>query len=96
MSAARSVTATFTLRTYRLTVNKVGTGSGRVTSSPSGINCGSTCAANFNYNTVVTLTAAPNSNSTFRGWEGNWCSGTGTCVVTMNAAKSVTARFRRR
>ncbi len=42
-----------------LTVNKTGTGSGTVTSSPSGINCGSTCSAQFAQGTAVTLTANP-------------------------------------
>ena len=39
---------------------------------------------------LVTLTATPNAGSTFAGWSGA-CSGTGTCVVTMNAAQTVTA-----
>ncbi len=39
----------------------------------------------------MTLTAAPAANSTFAGWSA--CTGTGTCTVTMNAAKSVTATF---
>jgi hypothetical protein len=93
MSAARSVTATFTLNTYALTVTKVGTGPGTVTSSPSGINCGSTCSASFNYNTVVTLTAVPTSYTIFVGWSGAGCSGKGICMVTMNEAKTVTATF---
>ncbi len=74
-----------------LTINKIG--SGTVTSSPVGINCGSTCSYAFVYNTVVTLTASPTPPSTFGGWSGEGCSGTGTCTVTMSAAKSVTATF---
>jgi hypothetical protein len=42
---------------------------------------------------VVTLTATPNGTSTFTGWNGGGCSGTGTCVVTMNSATAVTATF---
>ena len=75
-----------------LTVNKSGTGSGTVT-SPGGINCGSTCSYDFAYNTVVTLTATPTPPSTFGGWSGAGCSGTGTCIVTMSTAQSVTATF---
>jgi hypothetical protein len=86
------VTATFTLNAYALTVNKAGAGNGTVTSAPSGIDCGATCTANFGYNTVVTLTAAASTGSTFTGWSSG-CSGTGVCVVTMDAAKSVTATF---
>jgi subtilase family serine protease len=77
---------------FALTVTEAGTGSGSVSSSPAGISCPSTCSANFNSGTVVTLTAAAGSGSTFAGWSGA-CTGTGTCSVTMNAAKSVTATF---
>ncbi|HKS81170.1 MAG TPA: hypothetical protein VJR23_06660 [Candidatus Acidoferrales bacterium] len=94
MSAAESVTATFNTQQFALTVTKAGTGTGTVTSSPAGINCGSTCSANFNSGSQVTLTAIPNSGSTFAGWSGNAaCSGTGTCTITMSAAEGVTATF---
>ena len=75
-----------------LTVTKSGTGSGTVTSSPAGINCGATCSASYANGTAVTLTATPAAGSTFAGWSGS-CTGTGTCSVTMSAAKSVTATF---
>ncbi|MCU0619988.1 MAG: InlB B-repeat-containing protein [Gemmatimonadales bacterium] len=92
MSAARSVTATFTPTgtQHQLTVGV--TGSGTVTSSPAGIDCGSTCQASFDAGTAVTLTATPGSNHVFAGW-GGACSGTGTCSVTMTGAVSVTALF---
>jgi hypothetical protein len=79
--------------TFTLTVSRNGTGSGTVTSSPSGINCGATCSASFTQGATVTLTAAPASGSVFAGWSGGGCSGTGTCTVTMNVAQSVTATF---
>jgi endoglucanase len=40
----------------------------------------------------VTLTASAASGSTFAGWSGA-CTGTGTCTVSMSAARSVTATF---
>lgn len=82
--------------TRLLTVTFQGTGGGSVHSSPSGISCssGTTCAAApFNSGEIVTLTAAADVNSTFTGWSGSGCSGTATCVVTMDAAKSVSAGF---
>lgn len=96
MSQARSVTATFAnsppvQRT--LTVARSGTGSGTATSNPAGINCGSTCSAQFNGGTQVILTASAASGSTFTGWSGGGCSGTGTCRVTMSADQAVTATF---
>jgi hypothetical protein len=42
---------------------------------------------------IVTLTATPAFGSEFTGWSGSGCSGTGSCVVTMSAAKNVTATF---
>src|SRR5207245_6577695 len=56
-----------------------------------GISCGATCAASFPSGTAVTLTAAPAAGSTFTGWSGGGCAGTGTCTVTISAATTVTA-----
>jgi hypothetical protein len=79
--------------TFVLTVSKTGTGTGAVSSSPAGVTCGATCQASFGTGTPVTLTATPDVSSTFTGWSGSGCSGTGTCQVTMSAAHSVTATF---
>jgi len=79
-----------------LTINKAGTGTGTVTSSPGGINCGSTCSYTFGYNVPVTLTAAPTSRSAFGSWNGGGCSGTGTCIVILTASTSVIANFTRK
>lgn len=75
-----------------LTVAKAGAGSGTVTSSPSGIDCGSTCSASYSSGASVMLTAVAASGSTFAGWSGA-CSGTGACTLSMTAARSVTATF---
>ncbi|MEW6053688.1 MAG: fibronectin type III domain-containing protein [Nitrospirota bacterium] len=80
------------IQQYLLTVSKAGTGSGMVTSSPAGISCGSDCTESYNSGASVTLTAAPNADSTFSGWEGA-CSGMGLCTVTMNASRTVAAVF---
>ena len=94
MDAAKSVSANFTASPglFTLTVAKSGAGTGTVTSTPSGISCGTTCSASFASGAVVSLTASPDSGSTFAGWSGA-CSGTGACSVTMDAAKSVSANF---
>ena len=93
MTAAQSVTATFNITQYTLSVTKNGTGGGTVSSTPTGISCGATCSASYNYNTSVTLSASPNAGSVFSGWSGAGCTGTGACTVTMTAARSVTATF---
>jgi len=90
MTEARSVTATFTLQTFALSVSTAGTGSGTVTGS--GISCPGDCSQTYNYGTSVTLSASPSTGSTFAGWSGA-CSGTGNCTVSMTSARSVTATF---
>ncbi|MGI8518497.1 MAG: InlB B-repeat-containing protein [Acidimicrobiia bacterium] len=77
---------------FNLTVSKAGTGSGTVTSSPTGIKCGSDCTQTYAAGTTVTLTAKVGRGSTFGGWSGA-CTGTGSCVVSMTEARSVTATF---
>ena len=98
MNAAANVIATFNTssgNTYSLTVTKKGSGSGRVTSSPAGIDCGSLCAGNFTANSLVTLTASVSAGSKFGGWDGA-CSGKNlTCSVRMSRARSVIAKFER-
>ncbi|MCG3116636.1 MAG: InlB B-repeat-containing protein [Candidatus Manganitrophus sp. SA1] len=93
MEAARSVTATFILKTFALTVTKAGDGNGTVTSNPVGINCGTACSQTYNINTQVTLTAAPAADSDFISWTGCDTANGTSCTVNMNAAKSVTATF---
>ena len=95
MDQVRNVTATFTIRTWTLTVAKAGFGTGTVTStSPAGvINCGVDCSEVVNHDTTVTLTAAPTGADIFFGWSGGGCSGTGACTTTVTAATTVTATF---
>ena len=77
---------------YNLTVTKKGTGSGTVTSDPSGIDCGDDCDQAYEEGTTVTQTATPDPGSVFTGWSGA-CSGTEVCTVIMNSDQSVTATF---
>ncbi|MEK7287110.1 MAG: hypothetical protein AAB091_00935, partial [Elusimicrobiota bacterium] len=92
MAGAGAVTAIFDKPL--LTIAKSGVGSGSVTSSPSGINCGVDCMEYYAVDTAVTLTAAADTGSTFLGWSGGVCAGSGaTCVVTMNDKKDVEAVF---
>ena len=76
-----------------LSVVSKGSGSGSVTSDPGGIDCGGTCSASFDDGTQVTLTATPDTGSTFTGWSGGGCSGTGACQITLSQSASVTATF---
>ena len=92
LSEARSVSATFAPILHPLTVSKSGAGQGTIVSSPPGIDCGSTCAHEYQQGSTVALTATPAPGSTFAGFSGA-CSGIGVCAVTVSAAESVTATF---
>src|SRR5258708_11066147 len=94
MNAAQTVFATFTqqVSTFSLSVSKQGTGTGTVTSNDGSINCGTTCLANFNSGTVVTLTATPIGGYPFIAY-GGVCLGKPTCSVTMKAVQTVNATF---
>lgn len=75
-----------------LTVARTGSGTGTITSSPAGIDCGATCSGSFPRGTSVVLTATPGPGTRFDGWSGA-CSGQGSCTVTLNESASVTAAF---
>jgi DNA-binding beta-propeller fold protein YncE len=94
MSKAREVKAAFNaLPTFLLSVERAGTGVGTVTSEPSGIECEATCSHTFWEGEKVELNEKPQAGSTFAGWSGGGCSGTGACQVTTNADTNVTATF---
>ncbi len=81
------------------------TGSGTVTSSPSGVKCGKTCSHRFPYQTTVKLTATPAAGFRFAGFSVdcgnvNPCSAgfgggrhAATITVHMKGAMIVKARF---
>ncbi|MBI1920739.1 MAG: VCBS repeat-containing protein [Geobacter sp.] len=86
------LTATFVPNIYSLVVNKTGLGS--ITSNPAGIDLasGAQATASFDYGTLVTLAATPDSSSFFTGWSGA-CSGTAPCNVLIGGNKTVSGSF---
>ena len=74
-------------------VNLAGSGSGTVTSSPAGINCGNDCEGDFVGRSEVTLVAEPDSTSIFTGWSDD-CYGTDAAITfTLNNDRACTATF---
>jgi uncharacterized delta-60 repeat protein len=76
-----------------LSVAKTGAGSGTVTSTPTGIDCGAACSSELDEGTEVTLTATPAPGSIFTGWSGASCFGTGLCEVRLWSDTHLTANF---
>jgi DNA-binding beta-propeller fold protein YncE len=95
LSSDLTVTALFEPAVPRtVSVSRNGAGTGSVASLPPGIDCGETCAADFDEGSRVTLTAAPAPDSVFIGWSGAGCGGAGTCVIDPLAGdESVIATF---
>ena len=85
-----TVTATFNLNSFALTVSTSGAGSGTV----SGTNCSS---GTYTSGTVVGPCTATPTSGAFSGWTGtgsaSTCTGTGTCTFTITAASTLDAAF---
>lgn len=94
-TAGRSVYRRIECPEASLSVTKAGTGTGRVTSVPAGIDCGADCAETVPEGTAVTFVAQPDAGSVFSGWSEAGCFGTGTCHVAASGSVAVTATFTR-
>ncbi len=107
VDAAKTVRADFlTIPNDYLQVNVGGNGSGGVrTSSGADINCATglagtsiDCSESYGSSITVTLTATPDSGSTFDGFTASNCPGTvggsgTTCTVTVSQPRTVDANF---
>ncbi|TAK08903.1 MAG: hypothetical protein EPO39_03545, partial [Candidatus Manganitrophaceae bacterium] len=93
LSGYSSVAGATTAAHPVLTVIKSGTGLGTVTSSPAGINCGSTCSASFASGTSITLTATATAGSAVAGFSGGCVATATTCTFTITTDATVTVTF---
>lgn len=78
---------------FTLQVASIGDGGGAIASQLAGLDCATACAAQVRAGAEVPLVATPDSRSSFLGWSGGGCSGTGACTVEMSEATSVRAEF---
>jgi hypothetical protein len=92
LDSAKSVEAVFGPASQRLDVSVAG--SGRVTSTPPGIDCRRRCSATFASGSTVRLRAVATPRWRFAAWSGA-CSRRTPCLVRMDANRVVRARFRR-
>jgi hypothetical protein len=82
--------------TFQLTVNVNPPEGGSVVSDVPGIDCGSSCKANFRPNAQVTLTARTVRGYRFTGWLPTTCASAQDpmrCTLTMDQAKTVAASY---
>jgi Tol biopolymer transport system component len=82
-----------TIHPLSVTSVDIGTGVGSIASDVGGINCGTSCSADYASGTVVTLTATPAAGFAFLGWSGDCGGAVSPCQVTMDQARRVTASF---
>ena len=96
MDVARNVSASFAATPNTRLVALGKSGQGTVTSSPSGIQCDSSCggvSASFPATSAIVLSASPAAGNTFAGWSGA-CSGVGQCNIAAGTSiANVTAIF---
>ncbi|MCP4541231.1 MAG: hypothetical protein GY832_29210 [Chloroflexi bacterium] len=85
MTADTSLTATFDLLTLTLSLTTAGDGSGTVMADPN--------QTVFNYGSVVTVTAMPDTGSDFVGWTGNMVTTTNPIMLLITTDTSLTATF---
>src|SRR5205814_6819782 len=83
MTRNRTLTATFAINAYTLTVTTVG--SGAVTKSPN--------LASYDHGTAVTVTATPDPGYHFVGWSGDTTTATNPLALTMTRDRALTATF---
>jgi len=104
VSAAHTVSATFSRTAWDLALTKTGNGTGRVVSSVGGLDCGTACTGqtvSIPMNTAnVVLTPSDDSGMYFIGWSGACTTQRGTAVTPpsctialMDADKTASAHF---
>jgi len=92
LSSDAQVSASFSaIPFFNLTVVTGGSGAGKVTSSPPGIDCPGTCSASFLEGTSVALAAVPDALSKFGRWTGS-CTGA-SCTIALKSDAAVAAEF---
>jgi hypothetical protein len=72
-----------------VTVERVGDGSGLVSSNPAGIDCGNTCSGSFQVGAALSFTATPAAGSQVGSFSVGCASGTSTCTFTPDSTDPV-------
>jgi len=89
----RMVSANFAIEEKTLTIKKIGIGNGVIRNSTLGISCQDECQFAYDYGSIITLEAVPNSGATFIDWIGADTENGNQCTINMNADKTVSGQF---
>ena len=89
MDGSKSVTASFAMIQYTLSLAKTGNGSVTVNGTPQSL----PWSGSFDCGSVVNLEAVPDSGWDFAGWSGDVTWSGGLLTVTMDSSKNITANF---
>jgi len=77
-----------------LTLSVSVVGSGRITSRPSGIDCGTNCSQQYAEGQEVSLFASAAVDWEFESWNGaSQCGSSQTCTIAVNQNSAISARF---
>jgi hypothetical protein len=90
VTSVHTISATFEINTYTLSINTTGQGTGSVAETVGRAQS----SGPYNHGTVVTLTANPAANSEFAGWSGDLSGKENPTTTTMDGPKNVTATFK--
>lgn len=95
----RSTTVRAKFARKSATVSVAVGGPGKVVSEPEGLDCGTaatSCTARFRQGTTLRLTASPDADGVFEGWDGTVCAGTTatTCDFVVAGDVRASATFR--
>ena len=83
VDGAKTVTVTFAINSYSLTITKIG--QGNVNKSPN--------QSSYTYGTIVSLSANASGGYRFAGWSGDTAATSNPLPLPMIANRNITARF---
>jgi hypothetical protein len=93
LTADVSATALFTLQQVPVAIERTGSGSGRVTTTPALLDCGTVCGGVVGWGAIVSFTPVSDPGSVFAGWTGD-CVGAGAvCTLVAHDDVLVSAEF---
>lgn len=92
-TAAGTFSEAFNILVLDVHLAKAGSGSGRITSDPSYLDCGTSCETSLEYGEQLAFIADPDPGSKFSKWTGACAGQKATCRITLTSDVTATATF---